>query len=197
MTPLDLIAAAGAFVLLGIPLYWLVLHPFAAFWRRRRHRLAMAFAVASVTGWMISGAVVYFFSERLFHSEGAPLWARIMGLVLFAGEVVMFGQVTRAMGTERLIGKAEMSGAAQLETSGVYAWLRHPSYAGMMAAMVGICLLAWTAPMVAVAAGWLLLMRVMIAFEERELVARFGAAYEEYRRRVPALIPLRFGRFEK
>jgi len=45
-------------------------------------------------------------------------------------------------------------------------------------------LAAYAAVVVVIAA-----LAVIIPIEERELVARFGAEYEAYRRRVPALIP--------
>jgi protein-S-isoprenylcysteine O-methyltransferase Ste14 len=44
----------------------------------------------------------------------------------------------------------------------------------------------WTA-----VAVWVLLTRIAIALEERELRVRFGAGYEEYCRRVPAFVPWR------
>jgi protein-S-isoprenylcysteine O-methyltransferase Ste14 len=190
MTPWDGIAASAAFVLLAIPVYWLVLHPFAAFWRKRRQGVALG--CAALAGWGASGALVLLNFERLFAGAQAPSWARVTGLLLLFAEVFMFRTVARAMGPDRLIGKVEMSGAGQLETTGIYARLRHPSYAGMMMAMLGICLLAGTMLMWALAAAWWVMMRLMIAFEERELLARFGPAYADYRRRVPALLPFRF-----
>lgn len=190
MTPLDLIAAACAFLLLAIPVYWLVLHPFAGFWRKQR--LAVAFTFASVVGWAASGALLWLYREQLFAAAAAPAWAKALGLLLLAGEFVMIRQVIRAMGPERLIGRVEMGGGGQLETSGIYARIRHPSYAGMMGAMLGVCLLAGTMTMWVVAAAWFALMRAMIFFEERELIARFGSAYADYRRRVPAFLPFRF-----
>lgn len=195
MTPLDWIAACAAFVVLAIPAYWFVLHPFARFWRKQR--VAMALGVASIIAWSISGGFVVMFADRLFASDQAPLWAKIVGGILLAAEVAMLRQVTRTLGPERLIGKAELGGAGQLQTTGIYGRLRHPSYAGMMGAMLGICLLAGTMLMWAAAAVWFVLMRLMIMFEERELITRFGAAYVDYRRRVPALLPFRFWSEEK
>jgi len=49
--------------------------------------------------------------------------------------------------------------------------------------------LAGTRLMWAVAGVWLVLTLIAISFEERELRARFGAAYEEYCRRVPRFFP--------
>jgi protein-S-isoprenylcysteine O-methyltransferase Ste14 len=40
-----------------------------------------------------------------------------------------------------------------------------------------------------VAAIWLVLTRIAIALEERELRNRFGASYAEYCRRVPRFFP--------
>lgn len=195
MTPLDWIAACAAFVLLAIPVYWFILHPFARFWRSQR--VAVALAIASLAAWGASGGFVVMFADRLFASDQAPLWAKIIGGLLMAAEVLMMRQVTRTLGPERLIGKVELGGAGQLQTTGIYARLRHPSYAGMIGAMLGVCLLAGTMLMWAVAVAWFILMRVMMMFEERELVARFGSAYRDYRRRVPALLPFRFWPDEK
>jgi protein-S-isoprenylcysteine O-methyltransferase Ste14 len=190
MNPLDWIAASAAFLLLAIPVYWLVLHPFANFWRKQSK--AVALSVASVVAWSVSGALVFAYNDRLFASTQAPLWAKIIGLLLLAVEVFMMRMVIRILGPDRLTGRVEMSGTGQLQTTGIYARLRHPSYAGMIGAMLGICLLAGTMLMWATAVAWFLLMRLMIAFEERELLSRFGSAYTDYRRRVPALLPFRF-----
>ncbi len=190
MSPLDWIAAAAAFVLLGIPFYWFTLHPFAGFWRRQGSGVALG--VASLVAWSASGSIVVALAERLFAAGQAPLWAQITGLTLMGLEVAMLRQVLRTLGTERVIGKVELAGAGQLHIEGLYGYVRHPSYAGMMGAMLGVCLLAGTMLMWALAAAWLLLMRTMIFLEERELITRFGRAYEDYRRRVPALLPFRF-----
>jgi len=190
MTPLDWIAAAASFVLLGIPFYWFALHPFAKFWRKQRS--ATALASASVVAWTVSGSVIALFSDRLFAASNAPPWAQLAGLLLLALEAVMLRQVFRTLGPERVIGKVELAGTGQLHVNGLYARVRHPSYAGMMGAMLGVCLLAGTMTLWAVTAGWLVLMRTMIFLEERELLARFGSDYASYQRRVPALLPFRF-----
>lgn len=178
------------FVLLGIPFYWFTLHPFAPFWRKRRSRVALLAAIA--VAWSSSAAILVPLSGRLFAAQQSPMWARVVGLLLIAAEAVMLRQVFRTLGQERVIGKVELAGSGQLHVAGLYSYVRHPSYAGMMGAMLGVCLLAGTMLLWALAAVWLLLMRTMIFFEERELAARFGSAYVDYRRRVPALLPFRF-----
>jgi len=69
----------------------------------------------------------------------------------------------------------------------LYSRMRHPLYVGWAIAF-------WSAPTMTV--GHLLLaalltgyMLVAVVFEERDLVAHFGRAYEDYRRRVPMFVP--------
>ena len=57
--------------------------------------------------------------------------------------------------------------------------------------MLGYALIAnHLAPYVAVGA-WVLAILAIVPLEERELTARYGSQYEDYRRRVPRFIPRR------
>lgn len=75
------------------------------------------------------------------------------------------------------------------QRSAAYQHLRHPFYGGLARVALGIALTrrSLTAALLALGfSGWL---TVWSGMEERELVERFGAAYEEYRLGVPALMP--------
>jgi protein-S-isoprenylcysteine O-methyltransferase Ste14 len=77
--------------------------------------------------------------------------------------------------------------APAFRTPMLYQVVRHPLYVGWMIAF-------WVTP--TMSAGHLLLaafltayMLVAIPIEERDLVGVYGGQYEDYRRRVPALVP--------
>ncbi len=68
-----------------------------------------------------------------------------------------------------------------------YRVTRHPIYLGLL-------LIIWSTPSMtftrlALALGITLYIYIGIYFEEKDLVAEFGAKYEDYRHRVPKLIP--------
>jgi protein-S-isoprenylcysteine O-methyltransferase Ste14 len=105
-----------------------------------------------------------------------------MGLALRAGSILQLGRAfTYAV---------EVPDETPLRTRGLYRWLRHPSFTGLLVltnllgwvtgSLVGILLLASTVPNVV----------LRISQEEAELERRFGDAYRVYRRRSYRLIPL-------
>ncbi len=87
----------------------------------------------------------------------------------------------------------EDSGAARLQVTGFYRWIRHPLYT---AALIFI----WLSPVMttstlALYLGFTLYIVVGSRFEEQQLAAEFGQPYLEYRQRVPTLIPRPWRRY--
>jgi protein-S-isoprenylcysteine O-methyltransferase Ste14 len=84
---------------------------------------------------------------------------------------------------------AETHRSEKIVTKGVYSIVRHPQYVGGLAAHVGISFLlsAWysllfTPLMVGV-------IYVVSKKEEKELIKEFGREYQDYKQKVPMLIP--------
>ena len=93
-------------------------------------------------------------------------------------------------GAWRVLYKAQRR--QSLATTGPYAKIRHPQYAGFVMIMFGF-LLQWPTIVTVVMFPILIYMYVRLArTEEKEAYAAFGEEYSEYADRVPAFFP-RFG----
>lgn len=114
---------------------------------------------------------------------GLPAWAALVicqigGLIMAVGVWVMWKawrQIHAAGGN--------------LVTEGIYTRVRHPQYTGVFVITVGM-LIQW--PTLLTLAMWPILMWAyhrLARREERDMRARFGAAYDAYRARVPAFVP--------
>ena len=183
--------AVAGFVLffeLPIPIYWLILHPFNSFWRSR---VRAAFWFAGLTAWTCGGAALWVFRHSLLTTSRPSWFAVAPGVALIAVEGYLLVRVERALGSRRLVGHAELTGTGEMFSGDLYAHMRHPRYAGMFCALLGAALLAGTPLLWIILALWCPFALLVIRLEELELAARFGASYEEYRRRVPAFLPFR------
>lgn len=123
------------------------------------------------------------------------LWMLILGsLLYFPG--MLFGLWGRlALGKNYFVSTgfgAQLFADQQLVTTGPYAIVRHPMYAGLTLAAVGALLLyaTWTTLLFACFAP---LTSVRARREEQALAAEFGEQWSEYCQRVPPFIP----RFKK
>jgi len=77
----------------------------------------------------------------------------------------------------------------RLATTGPYAWLRHPQYAGFLLVMIGL-LLQWpTIPTLIMFPILLIVYRRLALNEEREVAAAFGPAWAEYAAAVHPFLP--------
>jgi protein-S-isoprenylcysteine O-methyltransferase Ste14 len=78
----------------------------------------------------------------------------------------------------------------ELIRTGPYRWVRHPTYTGLLLAVLGtaIALGEWRG-VIALVLVAIAFMR-KIAIEERFLTQHFGEAYARYSREVPSLVPL-------
>lgn len=136
--------------------------------------------------WRPLGGVVWSVEHPTARVALQALSAAGWGLVLIATFVInhfdLFGlrQVWLQL-------RAEPYTPVRLRTPGLYRVVRHPLYAGFLIAF-------WATP--AMSAAHLLFavmttayILVAIQLEERDLTREHGSAYEEYRRRVPMLVP--------
>lgn len=144
-----------------------------------------------------SAAHAFALVEALLTWWAAPAWKRSHPLVLVAGLVVaVAGQTVRllAMATAGQLFshniKHTRADTHTLVTSGVYAWARHPLYAGFFWWAVGtqVMLCNPVSSVVFAAVLWRF-FRDRIRYEERLLVEFFGGLYRDYQRSTRSGVP--------
>lgn len=171
---------------LPVPLYWFILHPFTNFWRRN---IRAAFWFAGLFAWSACAIFITAFRNRLLGENIPSALTTVVGSLLIAADFVLLFYSGRYLGAKKLVGHAELSGKSELTANGLYKYVRHPRYTGMISAVAGACILAQTEFAWTVSAIWLACVLLSIFLEEREMRHRFGAAYEDYSRATPRFFP--------
>jgi protein-S-isoprenylcysteine O-methyltransferase Ste14 len=121
-------------------------------------------------------------------AQGAlPSLLSLLGFLMLGagGAVVLAGLV--ALG-EMLTPFPMPRSRGRLRQRGIYAWVRHPVYAGLLLAVLGLALWRWSAPGLLVWLGLAVFFDRKAAHEEQLLVKRFPA-YRTYLRRVRRFVP--------
>lgn len=140
--------------------------------------------------YLIVGAVRRPFNTSLVSfSKAAGVIVEIIAVALAIASVLLVIEAIKTLGKEWSI-TARVVAGHKLATKGPYDFVRHPIYTGMLGMLLatGIAVSYWPALLVAIAVyfGGTL---IRIRSEERLLLETFGAEFEAYSRRVPALLP--------
>ena len=172
-------------------LFWLVIHPWARWWRRlgliRTYLIVVPVSVAF-------GGLLFRFREPLLGTNLGTNWSLVaVALVLYGGVTWLEFQYWKHLSIATLVGITELSPSEQqkgrLLQEGIYGVVRHPRY---LSAGVSVIANAFFINYAGLYILVLLLVPVgylMIVLEERELIERFGEEYRKYQRGVPRLIP--------
>lgn len=113
---------------------------------------------------------------------------RVFGILIGSLMVAVWLPVL-IRGLVSLRSRGPLGASGELIVTGVYAWVRHPLYAGLCFSLVGVGLVLGRWSLVAGGLGWLVVTQLWSLREEAELARRFGSRYEEYRRATPRLVP--------
>lgn len=199
MTSFDWIRYAIAFLVVvtgpGSAAFWFAIHPFATFWRRAGTVWAY---IAGFGVYAVSAVVLFALSPALLSLDwGTNVFTIVPGVAFVAVAVVLRRQWRRHLTMPVLFGAPEVGAGSpgKLLTDGIYAYVRHPRYLEVILAFLGYSLVCNYPAAYGATVFTACEIAVLIPLEERELAARFGDAYREYRRRVPAIVP-RWGRHD-
>jgi len=154
---------------------------------------------------------------RLFYSLFSLLFFVILALFSMqiparrltpAGDLLIyFGYMAATFGTIIIVQSSKMWSIGKfigtrpeepqtekkLIRAGWYSRMRHPLYAGLLLIFLGYFLVAGTYSAMVHLACLIAYLPIGIYFEEKNLIADFGEAYESYRQEVQAIFPhLRF-----
>ncbi|ALK99681.1 isoprenylcysteine carboxyl methyltransferase [Massilia sp. WF1] len=124
------------------------------------------------------------------------LWSALLGYgmvggmieMLLGGVFILFGLLLLIVGW-RSVYRARQEG--RFARDGLYGVVRHPQYTGIMLAVFGQ-IVHWPTVITLALFPAIVLVYVRLARkEEQDMIARFGAAYQEYMRQVPRFFPRR------
>ncbi|KAK4054885.1 farnesyl cysteine-carboxyl methyltransferase [Microbotryomycetes sp. JL201] len=125
---------------------------------------------------------------RIYKHQGGLI---VLGFALVVGGQILrsFAMITASSNFSHLLAYKKAQGH-QLVTNGIYAWSRHPSYAGFTWWAVGTqVMLVNPFGTLAFAAVLYYFFSNRIRVEEKYLTQFFGDEYVQYKKRVPTRIP--------
>jgi protein-S-isoprenylcysteine O-methyltransferase Ste14 len=171
-----------------VPAFWLLIHSRAEYWRSQKRSPYRIVVPIWTVMWVVVAGMTFKWRDILVYEN---TWAWIPGAALFGIGLILYKRSRHQFTMAQLGGLPEVLGGGEqrLATTGIRARVRHPVYLGHLCEM-----LAWSVG-TGLAVCWILTAfgvvtgAVMIRMEDRELEARFGEQYRQYRSRVPAILP--------
>ncbi|MFB0562712.1 MAG: isoprenylcysteine carboxylmethyltransferase family protein [Candidatus Lokiarchaeia archaeon] len=129
--------------------------------------------------------------EYFLISRRINLWISGIGLGIVAVRIWLKWWAMLTLGEYWSV-QIEVRELHKLVKDGPYRYLRHPAYLSNLMEYLGVPLIAnayYT--LIGVLLVYLPLNLIRLYLEEKELIRKFGKEYEDYRKEVPALLPIR------
>ncbi len=184
---------AALVLVMGMPgglLYWFSIHPFIGFWRKVGPRKTIA---AHMAGIFVLAFLIYLVRAPLLAVEfGTQPFLMVPAVLLIVISGILRVQVSRQLTKKILLGMPELAPEkfkTPLLTEGLYARVRNPRYLQILVALGGWALFSNYLAVYILFGASVILLRLVIRMEEKELRSRFGKAFDEYCARVPRLVP--------
>ena len=145
---------------------------------------ALLGAVVAVLVWTLLLAVL---GTSTLGVWAAPKWFPIAGAVVAISGLVLVVVAQIQMGASWRIGISETP--TELVTQGVFRWVRHPIYTGVVALLLGLVLMS-PSPWTIMGACWLgSLINVQARLEEAAIGPHAGPAFDSWARQTGRFFP--------
>ena len=168
--------------------FWFVIHGGIRFWKSRPAWMAYTVALIAI---LITLAVIIpnlrtIAGQDLGHSNLMLL----LGAIIYLSSLRISSRIRSHLSFRTFAGIPEVQNESEaLIESGPFKVVRHPRYFMIIVSTIGWVLMTNFVGAYLVGAAFFVCLYVIIKFEERELVMRFGDAYHQYRERVPMVMP--------
>jgi protein-S-isoprenylcysteine O-methyltransferase Ste14 len=165
------------------------LYPFLFRAPHRQYRESITVAGPTRLGLFFEGLAI--FLAFVFRIDGPPDMARIAGgVTLVIVCAVMAWQAVRHLGRQFRV-HAGLYHDHELVRTGPYRIVRHPIYTSLMGMLIATMLLLRTDVLWAmISLAWFVAgTEIRVRSEDALLESRFGQAFRDYRKSVPAYIP--------
>jgi protein-S-isoprenylcysteine O-methyltransferase Ste14 len=127
-----------------------------------------------------------------WEADDQPLALKILGGILLAAGAALVLETTARFALQGRGTPAPWAPPDRFVERGSYRFVRSPMYLGVILLIVGQGLLLGREILFAWAAvAWLIFTSFLAFYEEPQLRRRFGADYDDYRRRVGRWVPTR------
>jgi protein-S-isoprenylcysteine O-methyltransferase Ste14 len=160
--------------------------------RKRDRGSIIGVAVQGVAYGLVWGVHRAYFTPIVSGNElrdAIAIAAGVLAILVAIGSVWLVTAAVKTLGKEWSL-TARLVKGHKLATSGPYAYVRHPIYTGMLGMLVatGLASSHWIALLVALVIFFIGTM-IRVRSEEKLLREAFGEQFENYARRVPAIVP--------
>jgi len=171
-------------------IWWLIIHPFIDFWRRVGMRATFVIMTLMSLVWV--GALMTVRDQLLMTDYGTQIGLVVIATIFASATVWLALQRRKHLTFRILTGVPELNpadGPGEMLTEGIYATMRHPRYVEIALGCLAYAFFANYLGAYLVALATIPVLHLIVIFEERELLARFGAQYAEYCADVPRYLP--------